>query len=331
VCLQANPVKQISHNPDFSSLLPVGNELFMVTQFESPEPASMYVLSLTQDKASCEALARCMHRRVTSLPKPPSPPAPLTPKPRLQLQSTGKLGVTRMQPVDLSGPAGGAWIMCAGSVSPWNSHLGGEEYEPDARAFEAATELFKVGNSTTSLQTLDPGSFSAIVEKLRCAAAAAPAAPPPARPAPRCRSHPAPPSLRRFWGLYADASTSMAQVRELFNPYRYGATIEVKVKPGGAYTAKKWFTTGRNAKELVYVMPDRKTIYITDDGERVGFYKMVLDYAEDMSSGTIYAAKMTQMSAANGGTFSIEWIRMGYATQGQLEVRRGRQWEHNVW
>lgn len=28
---------------------------------------------------------------------------------------------------------GGLWVPCAGSVTPWKSHLGSEEYEPDAR------------------------------------------------------------------------------------------------------------------------------------------------------------------------------------------------------
>ena len=31
--------------------------------------------------------------------------------------------------------ANGLWIPCAGSVSPWNTHIGGEEYEPDAKFF----------------------------------------------------------------------------------------------------------------------------------------------------------------------------------------------------
>ncbi len=30
------------------------------------------------------------------------------------------------------------------------------------------------------------------------------------------------------------------------------------------------------------------------------------------SPGRLYAAKMTQLSAANGGKFAIQWIHMGY-------------------
>ena len=30
---------------------------------------------------------------------------------------------------------GGVWVPCAGSVTPWETHIGSEEYEPDARTF----------------------------------------------------------------------------------------------------------------------------------------------------------------------------------------------------
>ena len=38
------------------------------------------------------------------------------------------------RPVDFSAVKGG-FVHCAGSVSPWNTHLGSEEYEPDARSW----------------------------------------------------------------------------------------------------------------------------------------------------------------------------------------------------
>ncbi len=48
---------------------------------------------------------------------------------------TGKLTTAKLANID-AGPVAGIWIPCAGSLSPWNTHLGSEEYEPDARAFE---------------------------------------------------------------------------------------------------------------------------------------------------------------------------------------------------
>ena len=48
-----------------------------------------------------------------------------------QDKSTGALSVVRYFPVDAS-PVNGLWITCAASLSPWNTHLSSEEYEPDA-------------------------------------------------------------------------------------------------------------------------------------------------------------------------------------------------------
>ena len=38
---------------------------------------------------------------------------------------------------------------------------------------------------------------------------------------------------------------------------------------------------GRVAIELAYVMPDNKTVYISDDGSRVGLFRFVADNPGD--------------------------------------------------
>ncbi|MFS0599338.1 alkaline phosphatase PhoX [Peribacillus frigoritolerans] len=57
----------------------------------------------------------------------------------VQDKKTGELKVVDTEPIDFSAD-GGIWTPCAGVLSPWNTHLGSEEYEPDARAFEANPE-----------------------------------------------------------------------------------------------------------------------------------------------------------------------------------------------
>lgn len=47
----------------------------------------------------------------------------------------GVLRAVGLANVDMSA-VNGLWTPCAGSLTPWNTHLGGEEYEPDARVFE---------------------------------------------------------------------------------------------------------------------------------------------------------------------------------------------------
>jgi secreted PhoX family phosphatase len=142
-----------------------------------------------------------------------------------QNKETGILKVVETIPVD-SSSINGAWVMCAGSVSPWGSHLGGEEYEADARVFEEATCLYNATCGRTSWEVNDPFGFSSSV------------------------------AFMRFLGLTVTKDTTMDQVKAVFNPYRYGETIEITPTGNSKYTINKWFTHGRNAKELVYVMPD---------------------------------------------------------------------------
>lgn len=75
-------------------------EVFSITQFEE-EVGTMYIASLDHDAV------------------------------------TGTLVVTGLKPVDLSAAFGG-FDFCAGMATPWGSHLGGEEWDMDARVFEAA-------------------------------------------------------------------------------------------------------------------------------------------------------------------------------------------------
>ncbi len=68
----------------------------------------------------------------------PSPIAVLTLD---QDQSTGALKLVKYHNVDTS-EAQGPWITCGASLSPWNTHLSSEEYEPDA-PFVAESKMFK--------------------------------------------------------------------------------------------------------------------------------------------------------------------------------------------
>lgn len=54
--------------------------------------------------------------------------------------ATGKLSLVKYHNVDTS-PVQGLWITCGASLSPWNTHLSSEEYEPDA--FEPGDKRFR--------------------------------------------------------------------------------------------------------------------------------------------------------------------------------------------
>ena len=80
----------------------------------------------------------------------PSPIAVLTLD---QDKATGKLNLVKYHNVDTSG-VNGLWITCGASLSPWNTHLSSEEYEPDAFADKnaqlAAFSTALYGNPTTA-------------------------------------------------------------------------------------------------------------------------------------------------------------------------------------
>ncbi len=53
-----------------------------------------------------------------------------------QNPDSGALEAQKIVNVDFAA-TGGLWTPCAGSLSPWGTHLGGEEYEPDAKTYES--------------------------------------------------------------------------------------------------------------------------------------------------------------------------------------------------
>ena len=69
--------------------------------------------------------------------KLPSPIAVLTFD---QNPESGELSLVQYHPVDTS-KVHGLWITCAASLSPWNTHLSSEEYEPDATTAATSDEF----------------------------------------------------------------------------------------------------------------------------------------------------------------------------------------------
>jgi uncharacterized protein len=233
-----------SDSPDGTSLLALrdanvpgvkGKAVFAVVQFEYT----------TRDNAGTDAYGNL-----------PSPIAVLTLD---QDPATGKLGLVKYHNVDTS-KAHGLWITCGASLSPWNTHLSSEEYEPDAY-FAAESAMFK--------------KFS-----------------------------------KNVFGDEAKA-----------NPYHYGHLPEVTVNPDGTGSIKKHYNLGRISHELVQVMPDNRTVLMGDDATNSGLFVFAADREKDLSSGTLYVAKL-------GSGFSIDpkdegarlsWIRLGSASSAEIE------------
>jgi len=243
---------RISDDNDHSTLIDLFGKVFMVSQFES-RPAAFYITELSQNAEN------------------------------------GKLTPVSTKPIDFSA-LGGGWVHCAGMRTPWKSHLGSEEYEPDARMIDTATGI--KGNACEVNATDCLSGFK---------------------------------GTDTYYGAMGDYfGGDMTKV----NPYRYGYIVEAKVTGSdmgaGTFasnvTPTRHYAMGRTANEMAYVMPDSKTAYITDDGNMVGLYLYKADNAEDLGSGTLYAAKLTQTSADNGGAFTLSWISLGSATNAEIKA-----------
>jgi secreted PhoX family phosphatase len=113
------------------------------------------------------------------------------------------------------------------------------------------------------------------------------------------------------------------------NPYNYGYNVEVgtdgTVAEANVADVKieKRFALGRFSHENAIVMPDRRTVFQSDDGSNTVFFKFVADIESDLSAGTLYAAKATQASDTSTTTeaaFGIEWVMLGSGSDAQIET-----------
>jgi secreted PhoX family phosphatase len=225
----------ISNSNDFNSLHQVGEDLYLVSHFET-RPGAMYLTKLEQD-------------------------------------AEGNLSPLATRLIDFSGVYGG-WVHCAGTVTPWNTHMGSEEYEPDARGWvDSSVGIGGYNSAMAAYYDATGWTFNA--------------------------NNP-------------EGSDAVAQT--VMNPYRYGYPVEVAVNADGSTDVTKHFALGRTANELSIVMPDNKTVYITDDGTNTMLVMFVADEAGDLSSGSLYGGIWNQISdTPEGGRGWLSWINLGHA------------------
>ncbi len=233
-------VPVVSTYPDFTSILPVAGQLFGVTHFESL-PSALYLSRFVQDRR------------------------------------TGAMSVAETRSLRLA-HIGGIYNPCAGVITPWGTHLGGEEYPADVRIYDEA------------IRNQDKTKLSRWI-----------------------------PQHLRYFGINPREPDFVA-IKARFNPYRYGYPFEVKVKGWLDVTVTRHHAMGRFSHELAYVMPDRRTVYMTDDGDNAGFFMFLADRAGDLSNGKLYAARWEQTSPAGGpeATANIAWVDLGHARSADI-------------
>ena len=99
------------------------------------------------------------------------------------------------------------------------------------------------------------------------------------------------------------------------HPYRYGWVPELTIGDAtGTVSATKHYSMGRFSHEVARVMPDQRTVYLSDDGYGVGFFMYVADKAGDLSTGTLYAAQWSLDYTTRPTDGSLTWVSLGHAT-----------------
>ncbi|MBU0622752.1 MAG: DUF839 domain-containing protein [Gammaproteobacteria bacterium] len=124
---EVNGSPYIPQTPDANSLLDINGTPYLVTHFEY----------MNNDSAATNWYGK--------------QPMLMTVAKLAQNSTDGSFSVDSVKQVDFSG-VNGLWIPCAGSRSPWNTHLGSEEYEPDARCEVDATYAAIVGGSCAGME-----------------------------------------------------------------------------------------------------------------------------------------------------------------------------------
>jgi len=180
---------------------------------------------------------------------------------------TGHLRPLDYEPIDFS-PVHGGWTHCGATLSAWNTHLGAEEYEPDAKT---RAGLARASGSQDETRLT---GFS-----------------------------------RYYFGDPDQA-----------NPYHYGLVPEVSLDATGKPQVVKHYAPGRLSREMLELAPDQRTAISGDDGNNTGLFMFIADRPGDLSSGTLYAAKLSQISADQGGAFDLNWIRLGQGSDGEIKA-----------
>jgi hypothetical protein len=247
------PIASSAH--DYTSFLQADGKIFMISSTESI-PASMFVTRINQDPG------------------------------------TGALSAVSTKSIDMT-PVDGFWYSCAGSKSPWGTHLASEEFPVDARFFQERTSWADLKTRASS-PTFPEFKLAAQYHGVNITDADKDGVPD---------------------GNFNDFVSA-------FSPYFNGFAVEAAVDGNGTVTLKKHYAMGRHSMEAPFVMPDRKTVLITDDGANVGLFMFIADTAGDLSAGTLYAMRAYQTTPPGSANFTadIDWVNLGHATNAQIRA-----------
>ncbi len=133
---------------------------------------------------------------------------------------------------------------------------------------------------------------------------------------------------------YIKPKNMMQYLGHMGNPYRYGYLFEINNAAGSTDDLEmvKQYATGRLSHETAAIMPDGRTLYMSDDdsakyNDKVYntasggvLFKFVADIKGDLSAGTLYAAKLSQDDTADPhkAGFDVTWVELAHGTNAEI-------------
>jgi len=135
---------------------------------------------------------------------------------------------------------GGLWRSGGGTISPWTTHISGKIHEPDALDFLGYQ---CITGFSSCFKSQAERSFDDSIHFLR------------------------------YHDIYVqDLENKFAPPGDNFNPYQFGYVYEIKVVEDGCVQPIKYMNLGRISPGGISIMPDGKTVYMTDftNGRSVG-------------------------------------------------------------
>ncbi|MCX8026464.1 MAG: DUF839 domain-containing protein, partial [Thermodesulfovibrionales bacterium] len=220
----------------------------------------------------------------------------------LKLNPDGRLTPTRYRNVDFS-KVGGTVINCSAQKSPWDTFLSAEEdYYFSAYHFDPTTSTFNAQH----IAHCEKDSSGNLTGKYIAPSFA-------------------PQSDFSWWCKQFVKPLIVDYLKNSnFTPYNYGYIVEIGVdNNGNSYIPNnmKHYVLGKFTPEVAVVAPDNKTVYMLDDGSYTAMFMFVADKEKDLSSGSLYIAKVKQLSPddTDGGEFEINWIKLGTSNNAKIK------------
>ena len=120
-------------------------------------------------------------------------------------------------------------------------------------------------------------------------------------------------SLKTFLSIYYQDETKITAT----SPYRYGLIIDSKIQDNLTLFSSKHYSLGRIGRAGIIVMPDKKTLYMSDSRQYGVFLMFIANAESDFSNGTLYAAKWEQLNKTKA---NLSWKYLGTTSDGEIKA-----------